>query len=91
MRRRAASSWLSRGEDGVARLTPDPRVGLLQYEVAQVAVPLRAVWWQERGMSMQGSEHPWVFMVRAENDGWRIAEVRPHPWCGGHVRVDACQ
>ncbi|WP_125812568.1 hypothetical protein [Actinoplanes sp. ATCC 53533] len=60
-------------------------------EVTRVTVPVRAVWWQERGMSMQGTEHPWVFVARAEDGGWRIAEVRPHPWCGGHVRADACR
>ena len=60
-------------------------------EVVQVTVPVAAVWWQERGMSMHGTEHPWVFVARADDGGWRIAEVRPHPWCGGHVRADACR
>jgi hypothetical protein len=60
-------------------------------EVIQVTVPVGAVWWQDRGMTMKGTSHPWVFVVKAEDGGWRIAEVRPHPWCGGHVRADACR
>lgn len=60
-------------------------------EVKQVTVPVGGVWWQDRGMSLVGTEHPWVFIVKAEDGGWRIAEVQPHPWCGGHVRADACR
>jgi hypothetical protein len=48
------------------------------------------VWWQEGGMSMNGTEYPWGFVARAEDGGRRIAEVRPHPWCGGHVQDNAC-
>ncbi|WP_157411547.1 hypothetical protein [Actinoplanes rectilineatus] len=33
--------------------------------------------------------HPWVILL-AEDDGWRIVEVRPHPWCGGYVYGDRC-
>lgn len=60
-------------------------------DVARVTVPVSAVWWQERGMSMVGTEQPWVFVIRAEDGGWRLVEVRPFPWCGGHVRADACR
>lgn len=60
-------------------------------EVVQVTVPVGAVWWQERGISMHGTEHPWVFVARAEDGGWRIEEVRPYLWCGGHVRANACR
>lgn len=60
-------------------------------EAVQVTVSLHAVWWQKGGMSMNGGEYPWVFLVEQEDGGWRIAEVRPHPWCGGHVQADACR
>ena len=56
-------------------------------DVVQLTVPVRAVWWQERGISMTGAEQPWVFVARAENGGWRLTEARPYPWCGGHVRA----
>jgi hypothetical protein len=56
-----------------------------------VAVPVQAVWWEERGMSMVGTEHPWRFSMRREDGGWRITDVEPYAWCGGHVRADACQ
>jgi hypothetical protein len=57
----------------------------------QITVPVRGVWWQPRGISMQGSDEPWVFTTRREDGGWRITKVRPFPWCGGHVRADACR
>jgi hypothetical protein len=74
-----------------ARLGPHFDVEDQGAEVAQVTVPVGGVWWQEGGMSMNGTEYPWVFVARAEDGGWRIAEVRPYPWCGGHVRADACR
>lgn len=55
-----------------------------------VTVPVQAVWWGERGMSMVGTEHPWRFSMQREDNGWRITHVEPFAWCGGHVRADAC-
>ncbi|MEU8608452.1 hypothetical protein AB0C29_10680 [Actinoplanes sp. NPDC048791] len=56
---------------------------------AVVTVPVQAVWW-DGAMSMVGDEHPWRFSMRREDGGWRITEVEPFPWCGGHVQPSSC-
>lgn len=61
-----------------------------QGDEADVVVPVRAQWRQDRGITMVGAEHPWCFRVHREDGGWRITAVEPFPWCGGHVRQDAC-
>ncbi|MEU7776236.1 hypothetical protein AB0C44_33400 [Micromonospora taraxaci] len=58
---------------------------------AQVVTPVHAVWWQDGGISMAGAKHPWQFEVRHDRGGWRVWSVDPYPWCGGHVRVEACR
>ncbi|WP_130407068.1 hypothetical protein [Micromonospora violae] len=58
---------------------------------AQVATPVQAVWWGHDGLSMTGTPHPWQFEVRRDGGGWRVWSVAPYPWCGGHVRADACR
>ncbi|RUL90963.1 hypothetical protein [Verrucosispora sp. FIM060022] len=60
---------------------------------AQVVTEVYPVWWSvdAGGLMMHGSPHPWRFETRRDDGGWRVWSVDPHPWCGGHVRVSACQ
>jgi hypothetical protein len=58
---------------------------------ARVAVDVRGVWWQGNGLAVTGTTHPWRFELRRDSGGWRVWSVEPHPWCGGHVRADACR
>ncbi|MGC4771989.1 hypothetical protein ACLQ25_23845 [Micromonospora sp. DT44] len=58
---------------------------------AKVATPVHAVWWGDDGISMTGAKHLWRFETRRDGGGWRVWSVDPYPWCGGHVRADACR
>lgn len=55
---------------------------------AVVVEQVRGIWWGD-GAMLAGASHPWRFEVR-EDDGWRIWSVDLPPWCGVHVRADAC-
>ncbi|MDI5937933.1 MULTISPECIES: hypothetical protein [unclassified Micromonospora] len=56
---------------------------------AQVVTEVQAVWWGT--VSMAGTPHAWRFETRRDGGGWRVWSVDPHPWCGGHVRAEACR
>lgn len=62
-------------------------------DAARVTAGVRGIWWgvDGSGVSIQGMEHPWGFDTRRDSGGWRVLRVDAHPWCGGHVRVDACR
>ncbi|MEV0734236.1 hypothetical protein [Polymorphospora sp. NPDC050346] len=57
---------------------------------ATVIATVQPVWWME-ALSRKGSSHVWRFEVQASRSGWRVLSVDPHPWCGGHVRAEACR
>lgn len=51
---------------------------------------VHGIWWLEGGMSLTGEDEPWTFDVRRDSTGWRIWSADLPPWCGEHVRADAC-
>ncbi|MEV4716656.1 hypothetical protein AB0J94_05595 [Micromonospora noduli] len=60
---------------------------------AQVVTQVHGVWFPTdgSGLFIHGTPHPWRFQVRRDAGGWRVWSVDAYPWCGGHVRADACR
>ncbi|MFE2613337.1 hypothetical protein ACFXA2_06965 [Micromonospora chalcea] len=56
---------------------------------ATVTAQVHAVWWNEQ-VSLSGTAHPWRFETRRYAGGWRVWAADLPPWCGVHVRADAC-
>ncbi|WP_346121869.1 hypothetical protein [Micromonospora coerulea] len=57
---------------------------------ATVTAHIRAIWWNGP-TSLSGTAHPWRFETRRDAGGWRVWAADLPPWCGGHVRADACR
>ncbi|WP_262285548.1 hypothetical protein [Micromonospora sp. MA102] len=55
-----------------------------------VAQQIRAVWWDGPRI-LAGLDHPWRWKLRKDDGGWRVWSVELPPWCGTHVRTDACR
>ena len=85
----------------VARTDPPPskvetaaiNVDAHSDEVAHVVADVQAIWWPRdgSGLSMHGDARPWRFETRRDRGGWRVWSIDAPPWCGGHVRADACR
>lgn len=56
---------------------------------ATVTVHVRAIWWRGQTI-LNGTEQPWRFEARRDDGGWRVWAANLPPWCGVHVRADAC-
>ncbi|GAA4565227.1 hypothetical protein GCM10023176_12810 [Micromonospora coerulea] len=56
---------------------------------AKVTAHVHAIWWGGQ-MSLSGAAHPWRFQTRQDAGGWRVWAAELPPWCGVHVRVEAC-
>ncbi|MBM0229330.1 MULTISPECIES: hypothetical protein [Micromonospora] len=57
---------------------------------ATVTAQVHAVWWNEQ-VNLSGTAHPWRFETRRDAGGWRVWAAELPPWCGVHVRADACR
>ncbi|RZU72012.1 hypothetical protein EV384_0351 [Micromonospora kangleipakensis] len=57
---------------------------------ATVTVQVHAIWWNEQA-NLSGEAHPWRFETRRDAGGWRVWAAELPPWCGVHVRADACR
>ena len=57
---------------------------------ATVIAQVRPTWWNEQ-TNLSGTAHPWRFETRRDAGGWRVWAADLPPWCGVHVRPDACR
>ncbi len=57
---------------------------------ATVTAHVHAVWWTDQ-VNLSGTAHPWRFETRRDASGWRVWSAELPPWCGVHLRADACR
>lgn len=56
-----------------------------------VTVPIVVEWQEASGQGYKSEAYSWTFEVHREDGGWRLAAVKPHPWCGGYIVQSRCR
>ena len=66
-------------------------VGPMPDRRAEVTAEVSATWLRTGGRvgSYASEAFTWRFETREDN-GWQVSAVKPPEWCGGYVRLDAC-